>query len=134
MKIFYKVNRVMSDGEIVIVGLIYKGDVPPASQELQENGALAGHGETVYCETAHTHGKSCAAALLDSVRPAMESYFTAWDATPEDAVPADMPKKSLKVTEDGKTKTVQVDDLDLAALDLPVPQAGKGASSQATEQ
>jgi hypothetical protein len=117
MKIYYECHRAMTNGEIVIVGEIFKDDVKyKASGEKFE--PLAGHGETVKCLEKHSHGKPCAVPFVDVVRPAMESYFAAWDAQPEDAVAVDMPKKQITVKEDGKDKVQSVDDKDLAAHDL----------------
>lgn len=112
MKIFYSADRIMSDGEIVIVGRIYKDDVKPDDP----GQCLAAHGETARCESddpKHAHSKACAVALLPSVKEAMEAYFEAWDAAPEDAVHVEMPKKEVIVKVDGKSKKQMVDDRDL---------------------
>jgi hypothetical protein len=113
MKIFYKADRIMSDGEIVIVGRIYKDDVLPTDPIDQTNKAMQAHGETVRCAEEHKHGLDCAKAALATVKPSMEAYFAAWDALPEDAVHVEMPQKEVTVKEDGKTKTKMVDDRDL---------------------
>lgn len=113
MQIFYKADRIMSDGEILIVGRIYKDDVLPDSHEKQMNGALAGHGETVRCTEVHAHSKDCAKSLLPLVKASMESYFKAWDEAPEDPVHVEMPKKTVVSKVDGKDKKIEVDDRDL---------------------
>ena len=57
-KIFHSVLRCMTDGEITIVGTIYKNDDPKSD-------TLAAHGETAYCSCGGKHSKACAAQMLD---------------------------------------------------------------------
>jgi hypothetical protein len=123
VKIYYEAMRVMDDGEVVILGEIFKDDIKykPSGEKFEP---LAGHGETVFCKDptpGHVHAKSCAVPFVDVVRPAMDAFFASWDAAPEDPKPVAMPKKSIQVVEDGKPKAQQVDDKDLAALDLVAP-------------
>lgn len=127
MEIFYRADNVLSSGEIVIVGRIYKDDVLPDSEDARLNGALAAHGETIFCQQKHAHSKSCAQALLDqhdqdakgkdipgtSAREKHEAWFAAWDSTPEDPVPVDMPEKTIAVVENGRQLARVVDDRDL---------------------
>lgn len=132
MKIYNECLRAMSDGEIVIVGSIYKDDIKykPSGEAYEP---LASHGETVKCENptkGHVHAKSCAIPFVDVVAPAMNAYFAAWDAQPEDAVAVAMPKKTIQVVEDGKTKAVQVDDKDLAVKDFVAPVVAEVAAEE----
>ena len=74
-------------------------------------------GFTGHCPTAHEHSKACAQAILDNAgRAAITAVINAQKAAvaaqPVHAK-APYPKKDKTVTEDGKSKVVQVDDTDL---------------------
>lgn len=125
MAIKYTLNEggyVKTDGEIQIVGI-------------GEDGTK--HAERGQCRAKHGHTKDCAKALLDhkpvlqeagvdgrgdhipeqlepSIRERMEKWFLDYDATPDDPVEVEMPKRTVRVN-DGKGKLVdkEVEDRDL---------------------
>lgn len=101
------------------------------------------HGETGYCAEAHQHSKTCAVELLDRkpvlvaakaavldvdgvtvLEPAVEQVLgpsirekcVAWHAEEEPAAAdvAPLPTKTVQRVVDGKTKSVQEPDRDLA--------------------
>lgn len=119
----FKVLRVMTDGEIVLVG---------------DNGKES-HGETVYCTVEHDCSKACAKHLLDTAcllvnaavtdeegkelmpaiyetpRARILRWFEARAAAEAEAAEAvELPKKSVTVKEGGKTIKREVEDQDLA--------------------
>lgn len=131
-KIFHSIVRCMTDGEITIVGKIYKNDDPNTE-------TLAAHGETAYCQCGGKHSKACAQQILDlepvvqaagkneetgedipeikgpSMRAKIAEWFAQWDLMPEDPLHVAMPKKQVQEKGDnGKMVTKMVDDRDLS--------------------
>lgn len=115
---------VLADGDIQIVG--YDTDDPGVK-----------HAERGRCPKDHDHSKVCAVELLDfrpivtpagkdeddepiaevlgpSIRTRIEEWFKGYNATPDDPVHVEMPKKTVKAKNDkGKVVDKEVEDRDL---------------------